>query len=132
MVSVCLLSNALSQRLPSYLGLSNLRHGVSTWLLQQSPAAAPYLGHGVCLHGRHSRPWKWVSLLCCSPLLATQLPVATPAPQLPLSAQPPCPLLVPILLLGFLLPWTWGSSTLLLAAPPLCSCCYLLLWAGIP
>ena len=37
-------SDALSQHLPSYLGFSYLGCGVSSRLLQQSAAAAPYLG----------------------------------------------------------------------------------------
>ena len=43
-VSVCLPSDPLSQCLPSYLGFSYLgRGGLSSRLLQQSAAAAPYL-----------------------------------------------------------------------------------------
>ena len=45
---------------------------------------------------------------------AVQLPLAAPAPHLPLAAQPPCPLSAPTILLAFLLPWMWGSSS-----PPL-------------
>ena len=44
MVSVCLPSDALSQHLPSYLGFSPWTWGISSQLLQQSAAAAPYLG----------------------------------------------------------------------------------------
>ena len=55
MVSVCLPSDALLQHLPSYLGFSYLGHGVSLpWLLQQSTAAAPYLGRGVSPYCRRS------------------------------------------------------------------------------
>ena len=50
MVSVCLPSDALLQHLLSYLGFSYLGCGVSSWLLQQSTAAAPYLGRGVSPH----------------------------------------------------------------------------------
>ena len=35
--------------------------GLSLWLLQQSTAAAPYLGGGVSPHGRPSWPWTWRS-----------------------------------------------------------------------
>ena len=35
--------------------------GISSWLLQQSTAAAPYLGQGVSPHHRPSRPWTWTS-----------------------------------------------------------------------
>ena len=35
--------------------------GISTWLLQQRVAAAPYLGQGVSPHCRPSRPWTWNS-----------------------------------------------------------------------
>ena len=35
--------------------------GISSWLLQQSAAAAPYLGRGVSPHGRPSWPWTWSS-----------------------------------------------------------------------
>ena len=132
-VSVCLPSGALSQHLPSYLHLSNLRHGVS--LHGCSSKAQPLLltlDMGYVFMAATPDPGNGVSLLCRSPLLAAQLPVAAPVPQLSLSAQPLCPLSVPIVLLGFLLPWIWGSSILLLAAPVLRSCCYLLLWAGIP
>ena len=48
MASVCLPSDELSQHLPSYLGFSHQGcGGISSWLLQQSSAAAPDLGHGV-------------------------------------------------------------------------------------
>jgi len=33
--------------------------GISSWLLQQSAAAAPYLGHGVAPLGRRPWPWAW-------------------------------------------------------------------------
>ena len=35
--------------------------GISSWLLQQSAAAAPYLGRGVSPHRRPSWPWMWSS-----------------------------------------------------------------------
>ena len=35
--------------------------GISSQLLQQSAAAAPYLGQGVSSHGRPSWPWTWSS-----------------------------------------------------------------------
>ena len=35
--------------------------GVSSWLLQQSAATAPYLGRGVSSHGCPSWPWTWSS-----------------------------------------------------------------------
>ena len=48
MVSVCLPSDALLQHLPSYLGfLLPWAWGISSRLLQQSAAIAPYLGWGV-------------------------------------------------------------------------------------
>ena len=51
--SVCLPSDPLSQRLPSYLGFSYFGlGGLSSWLLQQSAAAAPYLCCGVAPLGR--------------------------------------------------------------------------------
>ena len=46
--------------------------------------------------------------------IAVQLPLAAPAPHPPLATQPPCPLSAPTILLAFLLPWMWGSSS-----PPL-------------
>ena len=33
--------------------------GISSWLLQQSAASAPYLGRGVCPHCCPSWPWTW-------------------------------------------------------------------------
>ena len=51
MVSVCLPSDALLQHLLSYLGFSYLGHGgITSRLLQQRAAAAPYLGRGVSPH----------------------------------------------------------------------------------
>ena len=35
--------------------------GISSWLLQQSAAIAPYLGQGVSPHGLPSWPWTWCS-----------------------------------------------------------------------
>ena len=35
--------------------------GISSWLLQWSAAAAPYLGRGVSSQGRPSWPWMWSS-----------------------------------------------------------------------
>ena len=46
---MCLPSDALSQHLPSYLDFSYLQRGVSSQLLQQSTAAAPYLDEGYLL-----------------------------------------------------------------------------------
>ena len=46
----CLPSDALSQHLLSYLGFSYLGRRVSSWLLQQSAAIAPYLGRGIYPH----------------------------------------------------------------------------------
>ena len=34
---------------------------ISSWLLQQSAAAAPYLGRGVSSQGRPFSPWTWSS-----------------------------------------------------------------------
>ena len=36
---------------------------ISSWLLQQSTAAAPYLGRGLSQHGCPSWPWTWSSSL---------------------------------------------------------------------
>ena len=41
--------------------LSPWMWGISSWLLQQSAAAAPYLGQRVCPHGRPSWSWTWSS-----------------------------------------------------------------------
>ena len=38
-----------------------LTWGISSWLLQQSAAAAPYLGRGVSPHCCPSWPWMWSS-----------------------------------------------------------------------
>ena len=35
--------------------------GISSWLLQQSSAGAPYLGRGLSPYGRSSWPWRWSS-----------------------------------------------------------------------
>ena len=35
--------------------------GISSWLLQQSTATAPYLGWGVSPHSHPSWPWRWSS-----------------------------------------------------------------------
>ena len=61
MVSVCLPSDALLQHLPSYLSFSNLGCGVSSRLLQQSAAIAPYLGGKVSPHSHPSWPSTWDS-----------------------------------------------------------------------
>ena len=62
MVSVCLPSDALLQHLPSYLGFSYLGHGgISSCLLQQSTAIAPYLGRGISPHRHPSWPSTWDS-----------------------------------------------------------------------
>ena len=48
MVSVCLLSDALLQQPTILLGfLLPWTWGISSWLLQQSAAAAPHLGRGI-------------------------------------------------------------------------------------
>ena len=54
---------------------------ISSQLLQQSAATAPYLGWGVCPHGRPSWPWMWSS---------------SPRPSCAHAAATP---------------WTWGSSS---------------------
>ena len=38
--------------------------GISSWLLQQSTAAAPYLERGLSPHCCHSWPWMWSILIC--------------------------------------------------------------------
>jgi len=43
--------------------------GISSWLLQQSAAAAPYLGRGVASLGHRPWSWTWVALLGCRPWL---------------------------------------------------------------
>ena len=48
--------------------------GISSWLLQQSAAAAPYLGRGVSPHRRPSRPWTWKSSYRPSGAHATTAP----------------------------------------------------------
>jgi len=55
--------------------------GISSQLLQQSAATAPYLGWGVSPHGRPSWPWMWSS-----------------------SSQPSCAHTATT-------PWTWGCSS---------------------
>ena len=55
--------------------------GISSRLLQQSAAAAPYLRQGVSSHSRPSWPWTWSS-----------------------SSRPPCTHAVAA-------PWRWGSSS---------------------
>ena len=58
MVSVCLPSDPLSQCLPSYFGFSYLGCGdLSSGLLQQSAAAAPYRRWGVAPLGCRPCPW---------------------------------------------------------------------------
>ena len=47
--------------------------GISSRLLQQSAAAAPYLGGGVSSHGHPSSPWTWSSL--SQPSCARQQPL---------------------------------------------------------
>ena len=47
--------------------------GISSWLLQQSAAAAPYLGHGVSPLSRRSWPWTWGM---------SSLPLLPPQPQI--------------------------------------------------
>ena len=68
--------------------------GISLWLLQQSAAAAPYLGRGVSPHGRPSWPWTWSS---------SSRPSC--APQLPLLVCGVAPLCLSSL------PRRWGSSS---------------------
>ena len=90
-VSICLPSDALSQRLPSYLGFSYLgRVSLQGCSSKAQPllltldmgylltAAAPDLGRGVDPFGRCSWPWNWGNSSRCS--CAAQLP--------PLRAQP--------------------------------------------
>ena len=111
-VSVCLPSDVFSQHLPSYLRFSYLGRGVSvtldvgyllpwtwgisSWLLQQSTAAAPFLGRGVSPH-------------CREDLERGIAPLGPPVPSQPLllrcEVAPPsrCPW-----------PWTWGSSSWLI------------------
>lgn len=55
--------------------------GISSWLLQQNAAAAPYLGRWVSPHHRSSWPWTWNS-----------------------SSRPSCPSAATA-------PWTWGCSS---------------------
>ena len=55
--------------------------GISSQLLQQSSAAAPYLGRGVSSHCPHSWPWTWNS-----------------------SSRPSCTHAATT-------PWRWGSSS---------------------
>ena len=64
MVSVCLPSNAFLQHLPSYIYPYHLPPtswvwGISSRLLQQSTATAPYLGWGMSPHRRPSWPSMW-------------------------------------------------------------------------
>ena len=59
MVLVCLPSDTLSQHLPLLGFLLPWKWGVSSRLLQQSAAAAPYLGWGLSPHGRPSWPGTW-------------------------------------------------------------------------
>ena len=53
---------------------------ISSQLLQQSTAAAPYLGHVVAPHGLHYWPWTGASPLGCFPLqcyVAMYVPIVT-------------------------------------------------------
>ena len=77
MVSVCLPSDALLQHLLSYLGFS-WTWGISSQLLQQSTATAPYLGRGVSPHRRPSWPWTWNSVICKSDHINPLPPVFLP------------------------------------------------------
>jgi len=54
---------------------------ISSWLLQQSTAAAPYFGRGVSPHSHPSWPWMWS-----------------------ISSRPSC-------VRTATAPWTWGSSS---------------------
>ena len=77
--SVCLPSDALLQHLPSYLGFSYLGcGGISSRLLQQCTAAAPYLGQGVSPY--HCRSWSsmWDSSSRPSCACATTAPRVAP------------------------------------------------------
>ena len=44
--------------------------GISSQLLQQSTASAPYLGRGISLHCHPSWPWIWSSFCAMQPLLS--------------------------------------------------------------
>ena len=97
MVSVCLPSDALLQHLPSYLGVGYLlpwAWGISSRLLQQSAAAAPYLDEGNLLTA------------ALPDLQHEMAPLGPPAP-----AQPP--LLERGVALPGRRPWpqTWGGSS---------------------
>ena len=59
MVSVYLPSDALLQHLPSHGFLLPWTWGICSRLLQQSTAAAPYLGQGVSPHSHPSWLWTW-------------------------------------------------------------------------
>ena len=95
MVSVCLLSDALLQQPTILLGfLLPWTWGISSWLLQQSAAIAPYLGRGYLLTTAPSDLERGIA------------PLGPPAP-----AQPP-------LLGGGVAPpgrgpwpWAWGRSS---------------------
>ena len=71
----CLPSDALLQHLLSYLGFSNLGRGVSSWLLQQSAATAPYLWSWLAPVGHHPGPRVWgsSSRLCSCVITAALL-----------------------------------------------------------
>ena len=75
---VCLPSDALSQHLPIGF-LLPWTWGISSWLLQQSAAAAPDLGHGVALLSHRSWPWMWgnsswpVLMMYSSPLVVMRV-----------------------------------------------------------
>ena len=80
--------------------------GISSWLLQQSAAAAPYLGRGVFPHCHHS--WTERGVAPLGPPAAAQLPLLGGV-RAPLSRRP--------------WPRAWGSSSL-----SLLGCCSLALW----
>ena len=96
MVSVCLPSDALSQYLLSYLGFSPWTWGISSWLLQQSAATAPYLGNGVAPLSHCPWPWMWG----ISSWLLQQSAAAAPYLGRVLSPHS-CPSW----------PWMWSSSS---------------------
>ena len=80
MVLVCLLSDALLQHLPSYLGFSYLGRGVSLHgYFSKAQALLLTLVGGVSSHGHLSWPWTWSS---------SSLPPCTP--QQLLLCQSPC------------------------------------------
>ena len=78
---VCLPSDAFHNTYHLTWVSLTLVWGISSWLLQQSAAAAPYLGRGLSPHSCPSWPWTWSS-----------------------SSWPSCAR-------AGTAPWTWGSSS---------------------